>query len=245
MHKRDSQKGFEGLLHGLDIRNLIQICAVNGITGRVQIETDDERGEIYFEKGEIVHSTCGDLEGVESLRRIIEWEGGEIRLEPGVPPPAVTVDVPWQALLLALSGTSQETEPRKEDKEDEEAPPPPVESQAAETLLAYRLYSEVLSWQEVSNCILYSLQKREVLRPSTLVPRMLRWIEILQDLFNRCNSLIPFGREAPPALISAVLEGRLWALISYGSYLFALQMTRTVDLREIQLRFLRTAEELR
>ena len=132
MEERDSQKGFGGLLHGLDIRNLIQICAVNGITGRVQIETDDERGEIYFEKGEIVHSACGDLQGVESLRRIIGWEGGEIRLEPGVPPPAVTVDVPWQALLLTPAINPQETEVKKE--EEEEGTPPPAKSQASETL---------------------------------------------------------------------------------------------------------------
>ncbi len=243
MEERDSQKGFGGLLHGLDIRNLIQICAVNGITGRVQIETDDERGEIYFEKGEIVHSACGDLQGVESLRRIIGWEGGEIRLEPGVPPPAVTVDVPWQALLLAPAINPQETEVKEE--EEEEAPLPPAKSQASETLLVYRLYSEILSWQEVSNCILYSLEKREVVRPSTPVPRMHRWAEALQELYNRCNALSPFGRHSLPVLISAVLEGRLWALMNYGPYLFALEIPRTVDLREIHLRFLRTAEELK
>ena len=81
---KDPERGFSGYLSGFDLATLIQTCALNGITGNLQIAYEGEKGQVFFKQGEIVHALCGPMNGTEAFHRIFGWQGGDIHLEPDV-----------------------------------------------------------------------------------------------------------------------------------------------------------------
>jgi len=229
-------KGFVGSLHGLDIRNLIQMCTVNGVTGRVKILGGDQEGEIYFDRGEIVHAACGELKGIEGLKAIIGWEGGEIKLEPGVTPPEVTIDLPWQALLMNAGKMAEKGHPEGDQE-------PPRERSASDTLRQYALYSEILRWREVENCLLLN-SEGEILRPSTIPERMKRWAKDFLEIYSHSTTLAIAGSRSLPLYLSVTVDGHHWLIIPLGAHLLALQVPRSLNPKELLLRVTQALGEI-
>ncbi len=84
-----------------EIADLVQMYALSLTSGRLEVREGDCRGEIWFERGRIVHAQAGDLEGDEAFYLLMTWSAGEVALSrDSARAPRATIGTSWQHLLL-------------------------------------------------------------------------------------------------------------------------------------------------
>ena len=101
-------KGFEGQLANFQLTDLIQLKCMSQVTNAITVVNGDQKGIIYFKKGQIIHSVCGSLEGEEALYTILGWRSGDITTESAVPE-RQTIDKDWSYLLIEGNRRSGES----------------------------------------------------------------------------------------------------------------------------------------
>ena len=79
--------------------NIIQLECVAGNSSLLEVRNPQIAGEIYIENGAIVHASSGKLIGEKAFRQLLSLTDGEFRVAAFRPPPARTVQRPWDALL--------------------------------------------------------------------------------------------------------------------------------------------------
>jgi len=72
----------KGNLADRSLIEILKFCENNSLNGRVIIQKGEERGEIYYEKGELQRVVLGDYEEDEALDTLLNWEEGEFIIEP-------------------------------------------------------------------------------------------------------------------------------------------------------------------
>ncbi len=95
----ERRQGFSGAI-SLLLPDLIQIHTQSLATGALHIRRGDERGSIWFERGAIVHASCGEERGDTAVYRLLHWQGGAFELEAGALAPEVTITAGWQEVLM-------------------------------------------------------------------------------------------------------------------------------------------------
>ncbi len=90
----------KGNLQDISLTNLIQINCQSGITGWLLLEHDDQKGQIYFNAGNVVHAVYGSHSGKKALYELLKWENGQFDLEKDLAAPAQTITNHWSELLL-------------------------------------------------------------------------------------------------------------------------------------------------
>ncbi len=105
----------QGNIEGMDVADLIQWNCQAGLPALLRARRDDEEIALYFDGGQVVHATAGDLEGAEAVYRFLAWDRGTFAVEQGISPPQVTIRVPW--LALVMEGKRRLDEQRKEAEE--------------------------------------------------------------------------------------------------------------------------------
>lgn len=118
------RSGFSGAIDLPMLPDLIQLCALSRVTGRLGIQGARSRGDIYMEEGAVVHAVCGQLVGAEALYQILGWVGGRFSMEKDVPAPQRSIDASWQELMLEGYRRLDEA---GESAEPGPASPPPVD----------------------------------------------------------------------------------------------------------------------
>jgi hypothetical protein len=226
------KKGFTGLFAGLDLPNMIQMLAMNGVSGRIRLQRGRDSGEVFLKGGEIVHAACGSATGIEGFRRLMSWEGGEIQVDPDALPERETIDIPWHALLIQTMATIEDQRAAPAAARAEE-PSSPRAPQAAETFQLHTLYSHASQWSGVQNCLIYSVDRAEVVRPSVPGPHMQEWGKLFGKLLEWGRSLPPVNETAPPSMVVVTLQKRTWVLVSHNTHIVALEISRGVDVKEL------------
>jgi hypothetical protein len=112
-------KGFEGVIQGATLSDLIQMECLALTTRAVRVDRDGVSGRIYFAGGQIVHAELGSMEGESALYQMLAWPNGAFYVEEGVRPMEQTIERHWHSLLLegahradelaALSGNAPAT----------------------------------------------------------------------------------------------------------------------------------------
>lgn len=91
----------QGTLGDLGIPELIQLHCQSGSVARLMVRgPQGEQSDLYFAGGEIVHASCGALEGPEAVYALLTWEEGSFEVEQNAAAPVRTVRIPWSALLM-------------------------------------------------------------------------------------------------------------------------------------------------
>ncbi len=112
----------EGNLSDIDVADLIQLNCQSGARARLTAKRGDEVAELYFDAGQVVHAEMGNLQGEEAAYRLLGWESGTFDLEKEVPPPDVTISIPWSALILeGMRRLDEERDGQGEQEEKEDA----------------------------------------------------------------------------------------------------------------------------
>jgi CheY-like chemotaxis protein len=106
---------FASSLGDSGLYNIIQLECVAGNSSLLEVRNPQIAGEIYLEKGAIVHASAGKLIGEKAFRQLLSLTDGEFRVVTFRPPPARTVQRPWDALLAEADRKPDEKKDSTED----------------------------------------------------------------------------------------------------------------------------------
>lgn len=218
---------------------MIQMMAINGFTGKVELRCGASSGEIYLRRGDIVHAQLGDITGVGAFEELLGWMEGEVLLEAECRPSTETIDVPWHALLIQAMA-------RIEDRgaaNNETPKPEPIKTQpqASELLRLRSFHRMLLERPGVSNCLVG--KAAQVLCPSQPVPKLLHWYKIMWEVLETSCRVAPPDIGGEPLMLSMLLEGRMWLLVRAGDYLVAVELEKGSDLPGIHRDIVRLWEQ--
>ena len=83
--KRGGEKVPTAVKGSLSERPLVEIlkfCESNSLNGKVIVQSGDQTGKVYYQKGILQKVEVGDLEDDEALDILINWQEGEFAVEP-------------------------------------------------------------------------------------------------------------------------------------------------------------------
>ncbi len=104
---------FRATLSGLTPMDIIQLKCISTSTGVLEFTNNLGSGRVYFERGEVIHSTVktstGETNiGYEAFEEIISWKGGRVsEIHENEAPPR-TINTSWQSLLLEAAQSRDE-----------------------------------------------------------------------------------------------------------------------------------------
>ncbi|TKJ31681.1 hypothetical protein CEE39_07055 [bacterium (candidate division B38) B3_B38] len=70
-----------GELEDMGLIALLKLVERNGLSGRLQVSSEKEKGEFLFLQGDVVSVMLGGLKGREALEQILPWKEGNFILE--------------------------------------------------------------------------------------------------------------------------------------------------------------------
>ncbi len=91
----------QGSLSLVPVLDVVALLSTNTRTGLLVIESQEESGEIYFEKGEIIHARAQGLSGKQAFRRLLEMRVGRFHFRNHLPAVRRSITEPLGLLLLA------------------------------------------------------------------------------------------------------------------------------------------------
>jgi len=92
----------EGAISLIPILDIVSLVNANLRTGRLIVVNSDMKGEIYFEKGEIIHAQCGRLDGKKAFHALMDMRSGRFFFHNHLPRVRRTITEPLSMLLLSM-----------------------------------------------------------------------------------------------------------------------------------------------
>lgn len=74
------QKKSNGSINGISIASFLQMLEQESHTCCVHVQSDDKRGFLYFDDGNLIDAKHEDLGGIEAAYTIVSWENSSIAL---------------------------------------------------------------------------------------------------------------------------------------------------------------------
>ncbi|MCK6551289.1 DUF4388 domain-containing protein [Myxococcota bacterium] len=117
---RRDQPGFSGAVSAATLPDLIQLFLMSGSTGVLRVWHGAREGDLWFDRGAIIHATAGELVGRSAVFEVVSWTGGKFAMDLQVAPPARTVTESTTGLVLeALRRTDERRHGPSEGGEDQ------------------------------------------------------------------------------------------------------------------------------
>ena len=107
----------QGSLSLIPILDIVSLLSSNLKTGRLAVSAGQNRGEIYFEKGEIVHARFRSYDGKSAFHRILELQNGDYFFFNHLPKVKHTISEPLSLLLLSIPAGEQPKPAKKSGNE--------------------------------------------------------------------------------------------------------------------------------
>ncbi len=92
--------GFSGEVVLEALPDLVQMLCLSHASGVLRIHHGDEPGTIWFNRGDVVHATAVDKQGVEAFQLMLGWAAGAFHLDRQATATERTIQVPAMHLLL-------------------------------------------------------------------------------------------------------------------------------------------------
>jgi response regulator RpfG family c-di-GMP phosphodiesterase len=92
--------GINGNLSDLSLIDSIQVLSGSGRSAKIELKEDGKAGQVYIDKGRIIHAQLGKLEGNDALYELVRWRQGEFSISPMTAKPVVNIQTSTDALLL-------------------------------------------------------------------------------------------------------------------------------------------------
>jgi len=112
------EEGFRGVLRRVGLQDVLQMECLARSSSVLEISTNQARGSVFVQDGQIVHAQVGELTGEEAFNHLMALAGGNFNLKPFTEPPARTISGSWEMLLMEAA--------RKRDEAQESSLSPPV-----------------------------------------------------------------------------------------------------------------------
>lgn len=101
----------QGSLNLIPILDIVSLINSNKKTGRLEIREGKYRGEIFFDKGEIIHARIRAKDGRQAFLSIMDISSGKYVFHYHLPKVRQTINEPLSLLLLSMKSTKEyETE---------------------------------------------------------------------------------------------------------------------------------------
>jgi len=90
----------QGNLEDFDLTDVLQLIHLGKKNGSLEIETKENKGEIYFENGKVVFAKTEKISGEDAIHYILRWSVGKFLFSPEKKAPEKMMDIPIQNLIL-------------------------------------------------------------------------------------------------------------------------------------------------
>lgn len=107
-------EGLRGNLKQLPLLDIIRMLSSGNRSGRLDIKQTGKSGEIYLERGNIVHAATGTQIGEKGVYTLMGWLEGDFIFTPDIAAPDRSIDVATEQLLLEAARQAEQWEDIKE-----------------------------------------------------------------------------------------------------------------------------------
>ncbi len=111
----------EGTMTLIPILDIVSLVNANMRTGRLIVVSSDAKGEIFFDKGEIVHARCDGLTGKVAFQKLMDIRAGRFFFHNHLPNVRRTISDPLSLLLLSMKPHEEPAKESPAPKQREEA----------------------------------------------------------------------------------------------------------------------------
>jgi tetratricopeptide (TPR) repeat protein len=125
LRRRSSSRSYalQGSLSLIPILDIVSLLNSNLKSGRLMIVSQAGRGEIFFEKGEIIHARLKNWDGRTAFHKLMALRSGRYIFSNHLPSVRHTITEPLSLLLLSMrtresdrpKGPAKKTAPRREE----------------------------------------------------------------------------------------------------------------------------------
>jgi DNA-binding response OmpR family regulator len=119
--------GFSGAVRLETLPDLVQLFMLSNSSGALRIRHGQRAGAIWFDRGAVIHSECGERSGAESFFEILTWRGGEFSMERSAVPPMLTIFEHPTALMVEAYRRLDESHVAHGEHASDDSAAPPVE----------------------------------------------------------------------------------------------------------------------
>jgi hypothetical protein len=92
-------EAFAGSLSQFKVIDIVRLLTSEGKTGILNLQRGKEKGEIYVNRGSLVHAICKDGVGEEAVFAILTWTDGNFNFNPNLTTDEKTIDKNTPSLL--------------------------------------------------------------------------------------------------------------------------------------------------
>lgn len=92
-------EAFSGSLSQFKVIDIVRLLTSEGKTGILNLQRGKEKGEIYVNRGSLVHAICKDGVGEEAVFAILTWTDGNFNFNPNLTSDEKTIDKNTPSLL--------------------------------------------------------------------------------------------------------------------------------------------------
>lgn len=117
--QENEQKGFSGQLDQFSLVDILQMCCISGRTGKLQFLRDNQHGQVFINRGKIVHAISGMYEAEAAVYEIIGWDYGRFHFTEAEMSPVETIKVGWEHILMEGARIRDERKERTETNDPE------------------------------------------------------------------------------------------------------------------------------
>lgn len=93
-------RGFSGAVSVQSLPELVQLYVLSNTSGKLAVRHGGAVGQLWFDRGTIVHAAAANLLGEDAFYEILSWPAGEFSMAAFEPPPSRSIVADWQGLLL-------------------------------------------------------------------------------------------------------------------------------------------------
>lgn len=99
-----------GSLAQLPLVDLLKMLAAGSQTGRLELSSGLDQGDLFLDHGELVHADASMQAGEAAFAKLVLWPAGQFRFEPGVAAPHRSIEKPLEKLLADSARAASERE---------------------------------------------------------------------------------------------------------------------------------------
>jgi len=103
-------EGLTGSLAQLPLIDLLKMLAAGSQSGRLELSSGLDLGDIYLHRGQVVHAEAAGDWGEPAFARLVTWPNGQFRFIPGEEAPERSISRPLDQLLAEAARVASERE---------------------------------------------------------------------------------------------------------------------------------------
>jgi CheY-like chemotaxis protein len=106
--KAQPEGGFTGTIWVIGLQEVLQLECLHRRSSVMEFTSGRHHGKVYLRNGTIIHAEAGFFKGVIALSLLLALKGGEFKLKPFKAPAEITIDRPWELLLMEAAQKNDE-----------------------------------------------------------------------------------------------------------------------------------------